>query len=250
MKHAFTPDWRSTCEAHHPGRDGNTGDNRTAAAGRRSEGGPTRNRPGARGSAGARGFLLLALLTLVCVGCQSPGPTFIPAERAIPDRDITLREGDIISLIFPGSPDLNTTQQIRRDGKINLVMVGDVQAAGLAPVKLEEAVLAAYGDQLVSPQVTVSLQSAAFSVFVTGKVMRPGKVTLDRPLTLIEAIMEAGGFAPQQANLKAVRVMRRDGDQTQTYTVNLKPAMDGEPCPAFYLRPFDIVYVPERFSLF
>ncbi|MCB1126262.1 MAG: polysaccharide biosynthesis/export family protein, partial [Verrucomicrobiae bacterium] len=166
------------------------------------------------------------------------------------DRDVTLREGDIISLVFPGSPDLNTTQQIRRDGKINLSMVGDIQAAGLAPTAVEKAVLAAYGNQLVSAEVTVTLQSAAFSVFVTGMVVRPGKVTLDRPMTLIEAIMEAGGFDYQRANLKAVRVMRRDGDRIQNHTVNLKPALKGEACPAFYLRPFDIVYVPERFSLF
>lgn len=196
------------------------------------------------------GVVLLALLVMICTGCQSPPPPDVPAERAVPDRDIALREGDVVSLVFPGSPDLNTTQQIRRDGKINLALVGDIQAAGLAPAALEEAVLAAYGNQLVSPQVTVSLQSAAFSVYVTGMVGRPGKITLDRPITLIEAIMEAGGFDYQRANLKAVRVMRRNGDRMQTHIVNLRPVMKGEPTPAFYLRSFDIIYVPERYSVF
>lgn len=193
---------------------------------------------------------LLLILMIGWTGCQSTRPTLVPPGDVGPDRDITLREGDVISITFAGSPNLNTTQQIRRDGKINLALVGDLVAAGLAPSALEQAVLQAYGNQLLSQQVTVSLESAAFSVFVTGMVLRPGKIVCDRPVTLIEAIMEAGGFDYARANLKAVRVLRREGDRMESITVNLKSVMKGEPSPAFHLRPSDIVYVPERFTLF
>lgn len=194
--------------------------------------------------------MLPALLALTLLGCQSPrfSPVSEP-DRAL-ERTSTLREGDVVKLVFAGAPNLNTTQQIRWDGKINLALVGDVRAAGLTPGALEQEIQRVYGSELLSKEVTVTLESSAFPVFVTGMVLRPGKIMCDRPLTLIEAIMEAGGFMPERANLKAVRIMRREGEQVRTFTVNLKSAMAGESQPPFHLRPSDIVYVPERFSLF
>lgn len=208
---------------------------------------PAKRLPGGRG-AFAMVMAMFALLWLT--GCQSPQPTFITPEDAAPDRSIALREGDVIKVSFPGSPNLNTTQQIRRDGNVNLALVGDVKAAGLVPAALEKEILRVYGNQLLSREVSVTLESSAFSVFVTGMVVRPGKVTSDRPLTLLEAIMEAGGFDNSRANLKSVRVLRREGDRMRTFTINLQPAMNGGPAVPFHLRPSDIVSVPEKFSLF
>lgn len=206
------------------------------------------NRPSA-----CRGSFVLALAMLALMwltGCKSPQPTFITPEDAAPDRSIALREGDVIKVSFPGSPNLNTTQQIRRDGNVNLALVGDVKAAGLVPSALEKEILRVYGNQLLSREVSVTLESSAFSVFVTGMVVRPGKVTSDRPLTLIEAIMEAGGFDNTRANLKSILVLRREGDRMRSFTINLQPAMNGGPAIPFHLRPSDIVNVPEKFSLF
>lgn len=189
-------------------------------------------------------------LVLMLVGCQTPSPTFVPPEEAGPDRTIVLHEGDVVRITFPASPTLNTVQQIRRDGNINLSLVGDVKASGLSPSELEKAIIQAYGDQLVSKEVSVTLDSAAFAIFVTGAVLRPGKVMTDRPITILEAIAEAGGFDQSRANVKAVRVIRREGDRSKTYVINLKPAISGQSTTQFFMRPFDIIHVPERFSFF
>lgn len=189
-------------------------------------------------------------LVLMLVGCQTPSPTFVSPEEAGPDRTIVLREGDVVRITFPASPTLNTVQQIRRDGNINLSLVGDVKASGLSPSELEKAIIQAYGEQLVSKEVSVTLDSAAFAIFVTGAVLRPGKVMTDRPITILEAIAEAGGFDQSRANVKAVRVMRREGDRSKTYVINLKPAISGQSTTQFFMRPFDIIHVPERFSFF
>ena len=193
---------------------------------------------------------ILLALALLLSGCKSPKPTPITDADAARDTDTKLREGDVLKIVFAGTPSLNTTQQVRRDGNINLPLVGDVKAAGISPGALEQQILDAYGTQLLSREVTVSLESAASPIFVTGMVLRPGKVTSDRPITLIEAIMEAGGFDYSRANLKGIRVMRREGDRMRTFILNLKPAFEGEPTTPFYLRPSDMVYVPERFTLF
>jgi protein involved in polysaccharide export with SLBB domain len=85
---------------------------------------------------------------------------------------------------------------------------------------------------------------------VTGAVLRPGKVTSDHPLSALEAIMEAGGPDYTKANLKAVTVIRHEDGKTQNYTLNLRNVLKGQSAEPFYLKPSDIVYVPERFTWF
>jgi polysaccharide export outer membrane protein len=107
-----------------------------------------------------------------------------------------------------------------------------------------------YGPQLQTKEVSVAVQSSAFPVYVTGAVLRPGKILSDRPLTALEAIMEAGGFDYTKANLKSVRVLRTQDGKTEHYTLNLKRVLQGQDSEQFSLKPSDILYVPEKFNLF
>jgi len=159
-----------------------------------------------------------------------------------------LREGDILKISFPESPNLNSVQQIRTDGKINLQLVGEVQAAGLTPAGLQQKLMDLYAPQLTSKNITVEVQSSSFTVYVTGAVLRPGKISSDHPITALEAIMEAGGFDYIKANLKNVEVIRQEGNQTKNYRLNLRLVMEGKVSEPFYMKPADIIYVPEKFS--
>jgi len=161
-----------------------------------------------------------------------------------------LREGDVLKISFPGAPNLDTSQQIRRDGKIVLSLVGEVTAVGMTPAELEKEIIKLYSSQLVSKEVTVTVVSSSFPVFVTGAVIRPGKILSDHPITVLEAIMEAGGFDYTKANLGDVRVIRNEDGRVKNYTLNLKLALQGKQSEPFYLKPSDIVYVPEKFSWF
>ena len=76
-------------------------------------------------------------------------------------------------------------------------------------------------------RIKVTVVSSSFAVFVTGAVVRPGKISSDRALTAFDAIMEAGGFDGNRANAKEVRVVRQEDGQTKTYTLNLKTVLDG-----------------------
>ena len=162
---------------------------------------------------------------------------------------LVLREGDTVRVSFPGSPSLNTVQQIRRDGKVSLALVGEFQAAGLTPVEMQKELIKLYEPQLVTKEVTVALESSAFMVYITGAVSRPGKLVSDRPLTLLEAVIDAG-VDYQKANLKAVRVIRRENGHEKVHTLNLKKALQGIGGEEFYLKPQDIIFVRERFTWF
>jgi protein involved in polysaccharide export with SLBB domain len=165
-------------------------------------------------------------------------------------ESLDLREGDVLNISFPGSPTLNSTQVIRRDGKINLPLIGDVDAAGMTPKALEIKLVDLYAPQLSSKQVTVQVQSSSFPFYVTGMVLHPGKILSDHPITALEAVMEAGGFDYSKADLKDVTVIRRENNVMKNYKLNLKAVLDGRETNPFYIKPDDIVYVPERFTMF
>jgi polysaccharide export outer membrane protein len=189
------------------------------------------------------GLVLLA----VVAGCQTQ-PPFTPANQAT--EIITLREGDVLKVSFPGSANLNTTQPIRRDGMISMPLIGEVKAVGKTPEGLKKELIDLYSTQLVSKEVTVEVQSSLFPVYVNGAVLHPGKIMSDHPMTAFDAIMEAGGFDYTKANLKRVVVIRQEGGRNQKFTLNLKLVMDGKPGEPFYVKPGDTITVPEKFQWF
>ena len=92
----------------------------------------------------------------------------------------------------------------------------------MTPGDLQKTLMNLYAPQLTSKEVTVEVQSSSFPVYVTGAVLRPGKIASDHPITALEAIMEAGGPDYTKANLKNVSVIRQEGNQTKNYNLNLK----------------------------
>jgi protein involved in polysaccharide export with SLBB domain len=68
-------------------------------------------------------------------------------------------------------------------------------------------------------------------------------------LTVIEAVMAAGGFDGTRAKLTEVSVLRIENGQQHAYPINLKRVLQGKDRTPFYLQPFDIIYVPvKRFN--
>lgn len=200
-------------------------------------------------------WCLLGGITLFAMtGCETSQPDSASLRKSpelsqqLQTEPMRLRDGDTLTISIPGSPALDTTQQIRTDDKIVLPLVGEVVAAGKSPEELEDELLKLYQPQVAAKQVIVSVQSPSIPVYVTGAVLRPGPVIVNHPLSALDAIMEAGGFDYTRANLKAVIVVRQEKDRTVRTTLNLKKALAGSPGQPFYLKPYDIVYVPERFT--
>ena len=204
----------------------------------------------------------LALLTGIVMmsGCQSPTvtpsassePSSIVTDPLVPGAELqTLHEGDVIKVSVPGAPNLDTVQTIRPDGRVTLVLLGDVQAVGKTPIELQSELSRQLGPELVSKEVTVSVVASNLYAFVTGAVLRPGKVTSARRITVLDSIMEAGGFDLSKANTKAVVVIRKQPDgTTRRFTVDAKSILEGKESQPFMLQHADIVFVPERFAFF
>jgi protein involved in polysaccharide export with SLBB domain len=199
---------------------------------------------------------LQAAITLAAAmffaGCESHPPiTHFDAQAQATNAaaPLILHEGDTVRIAFPGASKLDSTQTIRRDGKITLDIVGEVMAAGLTPHELEQQLLKLYDTQLVDKEVTVSVPSSAFVVYVTGAVQRSGKLISERPLTTLQAVLEAG-IDTTKSDLKRIIVIRTTADgTTERYKVDLNKVVNhGAPSDPLTLKPLDIIFVPEKFS--
>ncbi len=189
--------------------------------------------------------LAAAFAAFVTVGCQDmTAPPPVPAEAYASKPTGNLAPGDALNITFPGAPELNTTQKIQPNGKLSLTTVGDVNAAGRTINSLQSTLTSLYQPHLQDPTVVVSLETAASGVYVSGEVLRPGKVPLDRPMSALEAVMEAGGFT-KFANPKQVIVIRKVSGKQQRYVLNMNDTLAGYESSPFYLRPYDVIYVKQ-----
>lgn len=186
---------------------------------------------------------IIALFTLTA--CQTSGPVeSVPASAAAARPTGALSPGDEISVTFSGAPELNTKQKIQPNGKVSLPTIGDVSAAGKTITSFQAQLTSMYQPHLQDPTVIVGLESAAAGVYLSGEVLRPGKIPLDRPMTVLEAVMEAGGFT-KFANPKQVIVVRIENGRTQRYVLNMNNVLSGADSSPFYLRPFDMIHVKQ-----
>lgn len=192
------------------------------------------------------------LISLVCFGngCQTPKVKSATADNMAPTAAMFITQGDILDITFPGAQNLSGQHKVGPDGSITMPIVGQVIATGKTPQQLREELLKLYDKELQDKEVLVSIASSANIIYVIGAVLKPGRVPLDRPLTALEAIMEAGGYMPQSANLKKITVIRYEGNQNHIYQLNLEPVLTGGPVPPFYLKPKDIVNVPVKVEWF
>lgn len=190
--------------------------------------------------------LCVLVLAFLSLGCQSNVSYQRPSETDDGARSaLSLAPGDTVEVKFYYTPELNEVQTIRPDGKIALQRVGEVQAEGLSPAALRAFLLDLYKPLLNDPEIVVLVRSLQNRrVFVGGQVMTPGTVQMPGEMTVLDAIMQAGGFDMRQAEVRNVVVIRHKHNQRYGYSVNLEAALAGDETRPFFLQPQDIVYVP------
>jgi polysaccharide biosynthesis/export protein len=202
-------------------------------------------------------LLALATVLLALTGCRSQpviGPGFdAPAPQAFSDDPGSenystndLHEGDVVKISFQYSTNFDAVEKVGLDGTLNLNMVGRVMAAGRTVMELQQELTRDYQPYAKGDIVTVDLISSGAIVYVCGAVLRPGPLEMDRPLTVLEAVMGSGGFDNTRAKLSNVTVLRIVNGGQQAYHINLNRILGGRDETPFYLQPYDIIYVPAK----
>src|SRR5262249_58357055 len=93
-------------------------------------------------------------------------------------------------------------------------LVGEVSVMGLTTGQLTERLTNELGEYLKNPQVSVQLvEAASAKISVFGEVPHPGIVVMSRPMRLLDAISEAGGFS-DTGKKSSVEGLRQPTDGT------------------------------------
>src|SRR5580692_4845160 len=150
-----------------------------------------------------------------------------PARAATEDPNYSIAPEDVLTVDVWKEPEISRTVPVRRDGKISLPLLNDLQAAGLTPTQLGSEIVEKLRATIVHPQVTVIVaQMSSLRVYILGQVTRGGAYPLVPDMTVMQALSIAGGFTPY-ANLKKIYVMRSENGADKIFAVNYKEVISG-----------------------
>ncbi len=155
---------------------------------------------------------------------EQPAPVEQPAARPrLLTSSYRVNPGDELEVYVWGEERLQRTVRVLPDGTFAFPLVGQVMAQGRLLQELEKTISEQLRDQYRGqvPQVTVSVKSPSGLQFsIIGKIKSPGTFTPGRYITILEALSLAGGPA-DFANLDAILVIRKHGDQLSTIRFRL-----------------------------
>lgn len=197
--------------------------------------------------------VLAVSLSVLLAGCASTGtPTAGPPPADIPMADAyKIGVDDEVQVSVWRNPELGITAPVRPDGMISVPLVGDIQAGGRVPAEVAKDIQDKLAAFVVEPQVAViltELRSHEYlsRVRVTGAVRQPISIPYRQGMTVLDAVLAAGGVtefaAPDRSNL-----YRKNGSGTGTYQVHLDSVLNhGDLTTNFKVAPGDVITVPER----
>jgi polysaccharide export outer membrane protein len=173
-------------------------------------------------------------------------PTQAPSAANAHDDSFIIGNDDVLAINVWKEPDISRAIPVRSDGKISLPLVGEVQAAGRTPLKLEQEIAAKLQNFISQPEVTVIVQQINSQKYnVLGQVGHPGTFIIANSPTVLDAIALAGGFR-DFAKQKAIYVLRQNADGTQSrLPFNYKDVVKGKnPEQNVRIQPRDTIVVP------
>jgi polysaccharide export outer membrane protein len=177
---------------------------------------------------------------------SQPTQNVVPTATKAHDDSFVIGNDDVLAINVWKEPDVSRSIPVRSDGKISLPLVGEVQATGRTPLKLEQDIAARLKSYIAEPEVTVIVQQINSQKFnILGMVNRPGSYVINNSATVLDAIAIAGGFR-DFAKQKAIYVLRQNADGSQTrLAFNYKDVVKGQnPAQNVKLQPRDTIVVP------
>lgn len=159
--------------------------------------------------------------------------------------------GDGLDVLVWRQPELSTAVTVRPDGRISIPLIEDLVAAGKTPLQLADEIEDRLSQYLQDPLVTVIVNSGLGDVSqqirVIGKGAEPRAIAFRSGMTLLDAVIAAGGLS-RQADGNAAVIQRRIDGATQEIPVRLADLVrNGDGGANVPLLPGDVIIIPEGF---
>ena len=198
-------------------------------------------------------LMVAALAVALLAACASGGGSSEapPVVQQAAVEDYAIGVDDVVQVSVWRNPELGIEVPVRPDGKISVPLVGDVMAGGRTPAEVAKDIQEKLSAYVRDPQVAViltELRSHEYlsRVRVTGAVRQPVSIPYRQGMTVLDAVLVAGGVnefaAPDRSSL-----YRRNEGQTTSYAVRLDRIINrGDLSTNFTVAPGDVITVPER----
>lgn len=198
-----------------------------------------------------------ALLAVLLAACASGGPPADPSgadpniDRFAIETEYRIGVDDRVQVSVWKNPELSVLAPVRPDGRISVPLIGDVVAGGKTPPELAATIRDKLSAYIREPNVTVvltELNSHQFltRVRVTGAVRTPRSLPHRQGMTVLDAVLEAGGIN-EFAAPNRTKLYRTSKAGTNVLEVDLGDILNrGKLETNFSLMPGDVVTVPER----
>lgn len=199
--------------------------------------------------------LLALCFVLTLTACASNGgshdaPKIDPNAQAV----TTYRIGvdDQLQITVWHNPDLSVNVPVRPDGMITVPLIGDVIAGGKTPEEVAGEIKDKLQSYVRDPQVAViltELRSHEYlsRVRVTGAVRSPVSIPYRQGMTVLDAVLAAGGTTEFAAPDRTELYREGSDGVTKPYAVRLdKVLKQGDLATNYPVQPGDVVTVPMR----
>jgi len=201
------------------------------------------------------GRLFVLCLAWALAGCATGGSFSAPPE---PDSSVQavgnylIGVDDQLQITVWHNPDLSVSVPVRPDGRITVPLIGDVVAGGKTPDQVSTEIKDKLQSFVRDPQVAViliALRSNEYlsRVRVTGAVRNPISIPYRQGMTVLDAVLAAGGTTEFAAPDRTQLFRKGDKGITTPYAVRLEKILkQGDLANNYPVQPGDVITVPQR----
>lgn len=156
-----------------------------------------------------------------------------------------LRQGDTVMISVWREDTMQRQVVVLPDGSITFPLIGRVEVVGLSTPEVEQKIAVKLKEYFPEPIVSVVIVGIDGNrAYVTGKVLRPGPLTISGPITVLQAISLVGGF-DRFADEGGIKVIRTNPNGQEILSVNYKDIISGKNMSTnILLRAGDTLVVP------
>jgi polysaccharide export outer membrane protein len=161
--------------------------------------------------------------------------------------DYVIGPGDVIQVHVWREPDMSMTVPVLPDGKISTPGVTDMVAVGKTSSQLAKDIAERLSERVRFPEVTVTVTQAlsAFSqVKVIGQVQRQEALAYREGMTVLDALLAAGGLTEFAAGNRA-KLLRTENGKQKEIRIRIGRLYDGDMSQNHKLKPGDVLLIPE-----
>jgi polysaccharide biosynthesis/export protein len=168
-----------------------------------------------------------------------------PGKADLPDG-YRIGPGDVLQISVFREPEASVpAATVRSDGKISVPLIKEVEVVGLTALEAERRLSEKLSRYIRDPEVTIIVgQINSRKVYLVGAVKTVGSIDLKGPMSVLQAIAQAGGLT-DYAKRKQIYVLRTEDGRQVKLPFNYDAAVKGEKVePNIVLSPNDTIVVP------